>query len=205
MFLCSKVVMLQSRTIKPESAEGTNDVGHDLYILAGHEASYWTEVRDRDKSVNENGVPTHKNTQTHVAVMLLIIVCDEGRMHACVIGLCDNGSLFHLDSIRFDRFLFALAVAQWFDKTVERVRITEKNLRNSRAAMAKSGFVVAVVDESIMLFNMHFSILLLLRLWHFFYVPVSSQCISSIVIVWNAPNSMTEWAAVPCRSVVIFR
>ncbi|XP_049546142.1 mitogen-activated protein kinase kinase kinase kinase 5 isoform X2 [Anopheles darlingi] len=36
----NKVVMLQSRTIKPDSAEGTNDVGHDLYILAGHEASY---------------------------------------------------------------------------------------------------------------------------------------------------------------------
>ncbi|KFB47590.1 hypothetical protein ZHAS_00015558 [Anopheles sinensis] len=36
----NKVVMLQSRTIRAESAEGTNDVGHDLYILAGHEASY---------------------------------------------------------------------------------------------------------------------------------------------------------------------
>ncbi|XP_058054483.1 mitogen-activated protein kinase kinase kinase kinase 5 [Anopheles bellator] len=39
----NKVVMLQSRTIKPDTGtEGANDnvVGHDLYILAGHEASY---------------------------------------------------------------------------------------------------------------------------------------------------------------------
>uniref|UniRef100_A0A182W9E6 Mitogen-activated protein kinase kinase kinase kinase n=1 Tax=Anopheles minimus TaxID=112268 RepID=A0A182W9E6_9DIPT len=36
----NKVVMLQSRTIRAESGEGTSDVGHDLYILAGHEASY---------------------------------------------------------------------------------------------------------------------------------------------------------------------
>lgn len=33
--------MLQSRTIRADSGgEGTSDVGHDLYILAGHEASY---------------------------------------------------------------------------------------------------------------------------------------------------------------------
>ncbi|XP_052871446.1 mitogen-activated protein kinase kinase kinase kinase 5, partial [Anopheles cruzii] len=39
----NKVVMLQSRTNKPDTGtEGANDnvVGHDLYILAGHEASY---------------------------------------------------------------------------------------------------------------------------------------------------------------------
>ncbi|XP_053660977.1 mitogen-activated protein kinase kinase kinase kinase 5 [Anopheles marshallii] len=36
----NKVVMLQSRTIRADSGEGTSDVGHDLYILAGHEASY---------------------------------------------------------------------------------------------------------------------------------------------------------------------
>uniref|UniRef100_A0AAG5DP64 Mitogen-activated protein kinase kinase kinase kinase n=1 Tax=Anopheles atroparvus TaxID=41427 RepID=A0AAG5DP64_ANOAO len=36
----NKVVMLQSRTIRADTAEGATDVGHDLYILAGHEASY---------------------------------------------------------------------------------------------------------------------------------------------------------------------
>uniref|UniRef100_A0A182N2K5 Mitogen-activated protein kinase kinase kinase kinase n=1 Tax=Anopheles dirus TaxID=7168 RepID=A0A182N2K5_9DIPT len=38
----NKVVMLQSRTIRADTGEGggSADVGHDLYILAGHEASY---------------------------------------------------------------------------------------------------------------------------------------------------------------------
>ena len=38
LFPFCRVVMLQSKIIKPDTPEG--DDGHDLYIVAGHEASY---------------------------------------------------------------------------------------------------------------------------------------------------------------------
>ncbi|KAL9692345.1 hypothetical protein quinque_015857, partial [Culex quinquefasciatus] len=35
-----RVVMLQSRILRSEPVEGPSEEGHDLYVVAGHEASY---------------------------------------------------------------------------------------------------------------------------------------------------------------------
>ncbi|XP_055625369.1 mitogen-activated protein kinase kinase kinase kinase 5 isoform X2 [Toxorhynchites rutilus septentrionalis] len=36
----NRIVMLQSRIMRAESMEGSSEEGHDLYVVAGHEASY---------------------------------------------------------------------------------------------------------------------------------------------------------------------